>query len=76
MKQITAADTARLNKITAEMDNEYVGLYHDKLAGETMMDETTANRILRLKHLRSKIELRYTENMVDTMAVIAGSALV
>lgn len=76
MKQITAADTVRIEKIIAEIDNEYVGLHHDHLAGETMMDDRAADRTLRLKHLRSKIELRYAENMVDTMAIIAGSALV
>lgn len=76
MKKITAADAARLDKINAEIDNEYVTLYHDKLAGETTMDENTADRILRLKHLRVKIGQRYAEDMADTLAVLAGSATV
>lgn len=74
MKQMTADDTARIDAITEEIDNEYSGIYLDTLAGETELDKHHIRRILRLKHLRAKIEMRYSETMADTMAILAGSA--
>ena len=74
MKQMTADDAARIDAITEEIDNEYSGIYLDTLAGETEMDEHNICRILRMKRLRAKIKMRYSENMADAMAILAGSA--